>query len=127
MSDEHTTNQPATPVGPADDEPVPKLPRGRGLRLSPMQLFRIIGLAALLIFLLVTQRPCANAVSTFVTGFDDQGSGTGSASGGSAAGSAGDKAGSQQYEHLKPGMTDEETKAAIDRARAKAAGSGSGS
>ena len=125
MSDEHTTNQPATPVGPTDDEPVPKLPRGRGLRLSPMQLFRIIGLAALLIFLLVTQRPCANAVSTFVTGFDDQGSGSGSA--GSAAESNDNKAGSQQYEHLKPGMTDEETKAAIDRARAKAAGSGSGS
>jgi hypothetical protein len=120
MSDPHTTNQPAKPADAAGDEPVPKLPRGRGLRLSRVQLFRIIGLAALLIFLLVTQRPCSNAVSTFVTGFDDQGSG----SGGSAAGSAGSNSGSQQYEHLKSGMTDEEVKAAIDRARAKAAGSG---
>jgi hypothetical protein len=119
MSDQHTTNQPAKPAEPADDEVVPRLPRGRGLRLSRMQLLRIIGLAALLIFLLVTQRPCANAVSTFVTGFDDQGSATGSGSGGSATGSDGSRAGSQQYEHLKPGMTDEQMKAAIERARAK--------
>jgi hypothetical protein len=107
-----------------DDEPVAKLPRGRGLRLSTMQLVRMIGLAAILIFLVMTQRPCADAVSKFVTGFD--GSGAGSA-GSAAAGSAGSGAGSQQYERLRPDMTPEEMKAAIERAKARAAGSGSGS
>jgi len=103
---------------PVDDE-VPKLPRGRGIRLSIPQLMRVVGLLAVLVFLLVMQRPCANAVSTFVTGFD----GSGSAGSGSAAGS-GSGAGSarrlDQYEHLRPGMTDDEVKAVIERARAKA-------
>jgi hypothetical protein len=114
-----------------DDEPVPKLPRGRGLRLSGMQLIRMIGLAAVLIFLLVSQRPCADAVSKFVTGFGSGSAGTGSAgsngSGSSGAGSAGSGAGSQQYERLRPDMTPDEMKAAIERAKARAAGSGSGS
>lgn len=101
-----------------------KLPRGRGLKLSRAQLIRIGGTLFLLIFLLVMQKPCANAVSKFVTGFDDQGS----------AGSAMPKPGNVdmpgsgseiQYEHLRPGMTDEEVKQVIDRAKARNAGSGS--
>jgi len=122
----------------ADDD-VPKLPRGRGLRLSRPQLIRIAGTLLLLVFLIVVQRPCADAVSTFVTSFGDQGSASaqmprpgnvdlpvGAGSGG--AGSAGAPAGAasdDRYEHLRPGMTEDEIKAVIDRARKKAAG-GSG-
>jgi hypothetical protein len=124
------------------DDPVPRLPRGRGLKLSRIELIRVVGLAAVLVFLIVTQRPCANAVSTFVTGFD-RGAGSagarpppppgatpGSAGTPAAAGSAGDTAGRagsdlEHYEQLRPGMTDDEIKAAIERARSKsAAGSG---
>lgn len=116
--------------GPA----VPRLPRGRGLRLSRIELLRIAGLTFVLVFLVVTQRPCANAVSRFVTSFGDSGSASatlprpgtvdvpaGSAASPAAAGSAG-SAGSDAdpYEHLRPGMTEAEIKAAIDRARARA-------
>lgn len=107
----------------ADDFDVPKLPRGRGIRLSGMQLIRVIGLAAMLGFLIVTQRPCANAISTFVTSFDDRGSASGAAPGspsGATAGSAKGSSDLDRYEQLRPGMTEEETKAAIERARAKA-------
>ena len=112
-----------------DGEPVPRLPRGRGLRLSVPELLRIAVLAILLVFLIVTGRPCANAVSRFVTSFGDQGSAAKAMPRpdnvdvpGSAAGSG---SGLEGYERLRPGMTDDEVKAAIERARARAAGSGS--
>jgi hypothetical protein len=53
-----------------DSEPVPKLPRGRGLKFSGVELFRIAITLALLIALVVLTRPCSHAVSTFVMGFD---------------------------------------------------------
>ena len=110
-----------------DDLEKIKLPRGRGLKRSRAQLILIGGTLVLLIFLLIMQKPCANAVSKFVTGFDDHGS-AGSAMPkpgnvdmpGSGSGSA-----EIQYERLRPGMTDEEIKAVIDRSRARNAGSGS--
>lgn len=82
--------------------------------------------AALLIALLVTYRQCADSVSKFVTSFGDEGSAKTTApvprpgevdqpSTAPAIGSAGD------YELIKPGMTEEEVKAAIERAKAKAA------
>jgi hypothetical protein len=105
---------------PDSNEPVPKLPRGRGLKLSGPELFRIAITLAMLIAVIALTRPCARSVSSFVMGFD-----------GSAKGSAMPKpgtvdvpkppAGSDQYEALRPGMTDEEVKAAIERAKAKAA------
>jgi len=107
----------ATSDGRDDDgEEVPRLPRGRGLRLSGPELVRILLLASLLVLLVVTQRPCSNAVSRFVTSFGDQPG---------SAGTAGSGAAGSGYEHLRPGMTDDEIKAAIQRARARAAGSGS--
>lgn len=124
----------------AAEDAVLKLPRGRGLRLSRPQLVRIIGTLFLLIFLVTMQRPCATAVSGFVTGFGDRGSaatvmprpGTVDVPARPAAGSAGSAApgiaGSgnavpdlNQYEHLRPGMTEAELKAVIERARVKAA------
>lgn len=144
--------------GSGGEDDVPKLPRGRFLRLSGPHLVRFAGTLFLLVFLIVAQRPCANAVSTFVTGFggsNDPGSATaamprpgtvdvpassgtsagsaavGSAAAGSAAtagtagsGSAagGDGLRLDQYEHLRPDMTEDEIKAVIERARRKAAG-----
>ena len=61
-----------------DEQPVPRLPRGRGLKLSGPELFRIAVTGAMLVAVVVLARPCANAVSGFVTRFD-QGSGQGSA------------------------------------------------
>jgi len=149
MSDDDSTKH-AAKLAAEDD--VPKLPRGRGIRLSGVQLVRIAGTAAVLVVLLLMQRPCSRAVSTFVTSFDGRGA-TGSAgsggagSSGSAARDAGaatvpraeiaapagagsaapsapnvdDRAkGIDGYEHLEPGMTNDEVKAAIERARVKA-------
>ena len=113
----------ATP--PDDDAPVPRLPRSAGFKLSTPALFRILLTAAMLAMIVVAQRPCADAVSGFVTGFDNQ---PGSGSAGSAVqmpkpgtvdvprtqGSAGD------YEQLRPDMTEDEIKAAIERAKARA-------
>jgi hypothetical protein len=117
------------PGGP--DEPVPRLPRGRGMRFSRPELFRIAGLTLLLVFLLVAQQPCADAASRFVTSFGDNGSAAaslprpdtvdlpsqaGSATPGTAGGAGSDL---HRYEHLRPGMTEAEIKAAIERARAR--------
>ena len=65
--------RPGPAAQPAGDA-VPRLPRGRGMRFFRFELFRIAGLAILLVFLLAAQRPCANAVSSFVTSFGDGGS-----------------------------------------------------
>lgn len=111
---------------PEDSEPVPKLPRGRGLKLTGPEVFRILITGAMLVAVLVLAKPCGNAMSNFVMGFDNHGSGKGSAAmpkpgtvdlPGSAAqlpGSAGD------YVELHPGMTDEQVQQAIDQAKAKA-------
>ena len=106
-----------------DSEPVPKLPRGRGLRLSGAEMFRILITTAMLIAVLVLAKPCGNAMSNFVMGFD-KGSGKGSAMAkpgtldlpapATVPGSTGD------YVELHPGMTDEQVQQAIDQARAKA-------
>lgn len=53
-----------------DSEPVIKLPRGRGLRLSGPELFRIALTLAMLIAIAMLTKPCSNAVSTFVMGMD---------------------------------------------------------
>src|SRR5204862_6454376 len=117
-----------------DGQPVPRLPRTVGFKLSLPVIFRIGMTAALLAMIIVTQRPCADAVSGFVTSFDQAGSAAGSGSAtasdlmpkpdnvvpppqtgsGAGVGSAGD------YEQLRPDMTEAELKAAIERAKAKA-------
>ncbi|HEX7702170.1 MAG TPA: hypothetical protein VF403_15640 [Kofleriaceae bacterium] len=100
-----------------DDTDVPKLPRGRGLKFSVPEIFRILITLSLLVALIVLAKPCSRSVSKFVMGFGS-GSGTGSGSG---------SAKPDPYERLTPGMTDEEVKAAIERSKAKnAAQAGSG-
>jgi hypothetical protein len=99
------------------DEPVPKLPRGRGIKLSGPTLFRVVMMSIALIGVIFLARPCANSVSSFVMGFDP-----------GSAGSAKPKPDkvappTPQYEELRPGMTEQEIKAAIERSKARAAGS----
>jgi hypothetical protein len=108
-----------------DSEPVPKLPRGRGFRLSGPEMFRILITGAMLVAVLVLAKPCGKSVSTFLMKFDSTGSGSAAKHAGSGSaviapsmnalpGSAGD------YVELHPGMTDEEVRQAIEKAKAKA-------
>lgn len=109
----------------SDDEEVPKLPRGRGFKFSTVELFRIGFTLITLIAVMIMARPCARAVSGFVMSMDGSGSGKGKAAlpkPGTVDVPA--SAPEQQYERLRPGMTDEEVKAAIERSKARAAGSG---
>jgi hypothetical protein len=105
----------------ADDEPVPRLPRTRGFKLSAQQLVRIGLTGALLVLVIAIQRPCADSVSKFVTGFGEEGSAAtgmprpGAVEPPSGRGSAAD------YEQLRPDMTEAEIKAAIERSKARAA------
>jgi len=96
-------------VSDDDNEPVPKLPYGRGLRFSGPELFRIAITIALLIAIIVLTKPCSRAVSTFVTGFD------GSA-GSAAVKPAGSGFGSAQLIPLR-GMSDEQVKATVEHAQ----------
>ena len=105
---------------PDDDAEVPKLPRGRGLKLSRPQLIRIVATLGLLVLLIVMQKPCADAVSGFVTGFDGSGS---AASKMPKPGNVDlpppDHGSAADYEHLGPNMTEAELKAAVERAKAR--------
>jgi hypothetical protein len=108
------------------DEPVPKLPRGRGMKFSKPELFRIGFTLITLIGVIVLTKPCASSMSSFVMSMD--GTGSGSAGGGKATTMPRpdnvDVPVPEQYEQLRPGMTDEQVKAAIERSKARAAGSG---
>ena len=97
----------------------PKLPRGGGFRIGKGHLIKIALTASLLVMLIVVQRPCADAVSKFVTGFDDQGAAQANMpKPGTVDGSG------AQYEVIRGDMTEAEMKAAVERAKARA-GAGS--
>jgi hypothetical protein len=98
------------------DEPVPKLPRGRGMKFSGPQLFRIGLTLVTLIGVLLLTKPCANAVSGFVTSFD--GSGSAKEQSMPKPGNV-DMPRDEEYEQLTPGMTPEEIKAAMERSKAR--------
>jgi hypothetical protein len=106
------------------DEPVPKLPRGRGMKFSKPELFRIGFTLITLIGVVVLAKPCANSMSGFVMSMDGSGSGSTVKSTTMPRPNNVDVPIPQQYEQLRPGMTEEELKAAIERSKARAAGSG---
>ena len=54
-----------------DAEPVPKLPRGRGIALSRAEIIRIGMFGALLVGVIYLQRPCAENTARFVESFED--------------------------------------------------------
>lgn len=121
MSDEHASK----PGG--DSEPVPKLPRNRGIRLTGPEVFRVVITGAMLVTVLILAKPCGNAVSNFVMGFEGKNKGSAMPKPGNVdlpsglPGSAGD------YVELRAGMTDEQIQQAIAQARAKHAATGSAS
>ncbi|MEZ4360129.1 MAG: hypothetical protein R3B48_08110 [Kofleriaceae bacterium] len=110
------------------EEPVPKLPRGKGVSLSGPQLMRIGLTAVTLLALLTLRRPCSDAVGGFVANFGGAPAGaSGGASGEAPAPRApaapppGAPAAATEYERLSPSMTDDELRAAIERAKRRAA------
>jgi len=109
-------------VPPDDDEPVPRIPRGRGMKLDGAMIARIGMTLALLVMIIVTAKPCANATSKFVTGFEEEGSGkaqTQMPKPGNVDVLPEDKGSAADYERM--GGTDAEQRAAFERAKAKAA------
>jgi len=102
------------------DDDVPRLPRGRGLRLSGPDLMKIAMLAAGLIALIMLQRPCSDSVAKMVTSFDGSGSGSSTAmpKPGTVDRPDGSDLGSGSgYVRLTPDMTPEQVRQAIDKAR----------
>ncbi len=99
------------------DDIAPKLPRGRGFKISKGHLFKIGLTTVMLVMLVVIGRPCADSVSKFVTSFDD-GSGSGDKANMPKPGTV-DGSGAQQphYEVINGNMTEAEMKAAIERAK----------
>jgi hypothetical protein len=94
---------------------VPRLPRGRGLRVTGPMLFRIAMVAALLAAVILLRRPCADAVSELVTGFDETALDAAPAPRDPAEVEVDPYRGG--YIEITPGMTDAEIEAAIERAR----------
>ncbi|NVB84883.1 MAG: hypothetical protein HOV81_41315 [Kofleriaceae bacterium] len=113
-----STESASTKAGSAgDDEPVPKLPRGRGMKFSGPQIARIAMTLVTLVGVMFLAKPCANAVSNFVMSYE-QGSGSAMPK----PGNVDMPVGTGQYEQLKPGMSEAEIKAAMERAKAKQRG-----
>ncbi len=52
------------------DTPVPKLPRGKGARLSVQSLFRIGMLGVMLFAVLALRKPCSDGAANFIGGFE---------------------------------------------------------
>lgn len=104
-----------------EEEEIPKLPRGRGFKLSGPEIFRILITLGLLIAIVVLAKPCGDAVSHFVMRFDNGSAGSAMPKPG-ALDVPGGSAGSDAYIHFK-GMTDDQIKEAIERERARHTGS----
>ena len=109
-----------------NDEPVPKLPRGRGLKFSGPEMFRIALMVVALVGVIVLTRPCARAVSGFVTSFDN-GSDTQAMPKPGNVDVPKQPTKEPKYEELKPGMSEAEIKAAIERSKARNADGSAGS
>ena len=115
---------------------MPRLPRGRGMRFSTPEILRILLFAGMLVAVIVLARPCGNAVSRFVMRFDNGSNAAGSGSATpqmpkpgnvEAPGKPVQTLRPEQYEHLRPGMSEQEIKAAMERARQRAAAAAAGS
>lgn len=100
----------------ARDPDVPRLPRGKGIRLAGPQMVRIVMVAALLIAVIVLQRPCGEAIDNFFQSFDPP-----------AQDAAPVKEAPKppdpyegKYHEIKPGMTEQEIEQVIEKARREA-------
>lgn len=69
MTDKATTS-PADQRASDHDEPVPRLPRGKLIKLTGPQMFRIVFFAVLLVGVLLLRQPCSDGIGRFVESFD---------------------------------------------------------
>lgn len=91
------------------------------MKFSGPELFRILMTLVTLVAVIFLAKPCGNSVSNFVMGY-----GSGSAAPTTKPGTVEPPpVDVNQYERLRPGMSDEEIKAAIERSKAKNATAGS--
>lgn len=105
-----------------------RLPRGGiGWAVSRGQMIKILFTAGILALVIVVQRPCSDAVSGFVTDFDNPGSAAAQMPRPDNVDVPVEKKPAIRtddepayYESIKPGMSEAEIKAAIERARARA-------
>jgi hypothetical protein len=96
----------------AREPDVPRLPRGKGIRLAGPQMVRIVMVAALLVAVIVLQRPCGEAIDNFFKSFDPPAQ--------DAAVKEAPKPPDPyegKYHEIKPGMTDREIEQVIEKAR----------
>ncbi len=56
------------PIG--EDDPVPRVPRSRGVSLRSGEIMRIIMFAALLVAVVAMRKPCSEGVASFMGQFD---------------------------------------------------------
>jgi hypothetical protein len=96
------------------DPDVPRLPRGRGIRLAGPQMVRIVMFAALLVAIIVLARPCGDAVETYFESLDPP------ALDAAPAPKAPDPY-EGKYHEIKPGMTEQEIEQVIEKARQESA------
>jgi hypothetical protein len=95
---------------PPRDPDVPRIPRGKGFKLSFGELLRIALTASMLVLVLVTAKPCSEAVGRFVGTFEPP----------DAQVAVPDPPPQQVpagYVHLTPNMTPEQIQQAINAAR----------
>jgi hypothetical protein len=57
------------PIG--ENDPVPKLPRGKGISLTGPQMFRIGVYGIMLVGIIVMARPCGESAARFMGTFDE--------------------------------------------------------
>ncbi len=69
-TDRPADDAPSRAVRKGDVDPVPVLPRGRGMRWLWSDLFRIAFLLIMLVALIATRQQCADGVARFMGSFD---------------------------------------------------------
>ena len=92
---------------PPPDPDVPRLPRGKGFKMSFGEIVRIGLTASMLIAVLVLAKPCADAAGRFVASFDPP----------DAQLAAPPPKAPSGYVHLSPDMTPQQIEQAISAAR----------
>ena len=105
-----------------ESEPIPRLPRGKGLSLAGPQLVRIAMFVALLVAVLFLRQPCADGIANFMGQFETGEDATSTVDPASSTTSEpvpdDDELGSG-FVRLRGDMSEEELKKALDQADAE--------
>lgn len=112
-----TGPEPSPPPG-GDDEPVPKLPRGRGIKLSLAEILRIAMIGVMLVAVLALRQPCSENMGRFIESFEPP----------PDAGLATPPRGLPQGEYIRltGDMTEDELREKLERLEERDAGAGEG-